>query len=52
MAEENQLTKKESINALDPSAENKIYKGGCEFLLKWYRDTVNKKQPINNKHFK
>ena len=42
MAEENKLMTKESITALDLSAENKTYEEGCELLLKWYRDTVNK----------
>ena len=42
MAEENKLMTKESITALYLSAENKTYEEGCELLLKWYRDTVNK----------
>ena len=41
MPEETQLIKKESTTALDPGTEYKTYEGGCELLLKWYRDTVN-----------
>ena len=29
------------IHAIDPSVENTIYEGGCEFLLEWYRNKVN-----------
>ena len=29
------------INAIDPSVENKIYEGGCEFLWERYRNKVN-----------
>ena len=46
MAEETQSMTKQSITALDPSAENKTYKGGCELLLKQYCDTEIK---TNNK---
>ena len=41
MSEETQSMTKQSITALDPGAENKTYKGGCELLFKWYRDIFN-----------
>ena len=31
---------KDRIELLDPNVENQTYAGGCEFLLDWYRDTV------------
>ena len=34
------LESREKIKDLDPTTGEKSYAGGCEFLLRWYRERI------------